>query len=135
MLLQLGAEWLTHNARRFLNRDLSPDIVRGLEQDDILHYDRTTDSFVFVHDILEEWTAVRVLGQREPDVLGYLHQLGDPFWAHRPLQLLACLRLEGENGVERWKDLLVVAEGLSEASSAGRMRFSPHPSARRGFRS
>ncbi len=117
LLIQLGEEWLARNVRRFPNRDFAPDIVRGLERDDILRYHRTTDSFVFGHDILEEWTAVRVLRQREPDALGYLQQLGNSFWAWRPLQLLACMRLEDEYGVERWKDLLVAAEGLPEASS------------------
>src|SRR4030095_620775 len=51
--------------------------------------------------------------------VGHLHQLGNPFWASRPLQLLACLRLEGENGGERGEELMVAAEGMAEASSRG----------------
>lgn len=117
ILLQFGEEWLRHHRRRFPNRALAPEVLHGLEKDAILRHRLETDSFVFGHDILEEWAAVRVLGQKEPDVLGYLQQLENPFWARRPVQLLACLRLEGENGVERWRDLLIAAEELPEASS------------------
>jgi hypothetical protein len=58
-----------------------------------------------------------VLGQKEGDLLGYLQQQGNPFWARRSLQLLACLRLEAKNGAERWKALLLAAEGAAEARS------------------
>jgi len=116
-MLRLGEQSLVRRTRRLLVAGFDAGVLSGLETDGILRRDPGTDTFWFGHDILEEWTVARVLGQHDLDVIGYLRSSGEPFWVARALQFLACARLEGEEGGERWRDLLRQAEVELDANA------------------
>lgn len=109
-MLRLGAASLSQRTSRLIPDGIDPEVLHGLELDGILRRDPSTDTYWFGHDIVEEWTASRVLAQQSSDLLGYLNRVGEPFWAFPTLQLFGCTLLEGEDGPERWAALLTNIE-------------------------
>lgn len=81
-------------------------VVHGLVEDRVLIRDAQTDSYHFAHDIVEEWTLARVLGQHDHELRAYLASVGDPYWAYAAVQFLACLRLEDPGGRDHWTEML-----------------------------
>lgn len=116
-MLRLAEQSLLQRTRRLLAGGIDARVLNGLEADGILRRDPGRDIYWFGHDILEEWTVARVLGQHDTDVIGYLRSSGEPFWAAPALQLLACARLEEEDGGETWRDLLRQAEADQSANA------------------
>jgi hypothetical protein len=116
-MLRLAEQSLAQRTRRLLVGGIDAGVLSSLEADGILRRDPGTDTYWFGHDILEEWTIARVLGQYDTDVIGYLRSSGEPFWAARALQLLACARLEAEDGGQLWRDLLRQAEAEPDTNA------------------
>lgn len=107
MMLGLGRRALVSRSPRLqLAEGADARVVHGLVEDRVLIRDPQTDSYHFAHDIAEEWTPARVLGQRDHELREYLASLGDPYWVYGAVQFLACLRLEGPDGQERWTEML-----------------------------
>lgn len=123
-MLRLGERSLIDHSHSLTGQELDARVLRGLEFDGVLRRDTTSDKYWFGHDILEEWTAVRVLNQQS-EPIAYLHSLGDPYWAVGALQLLACSRLEEQDGYPAWRVLLDSAEGHGRTPAVAREDRKP----------
>jgi hypothetical protein len=109
-LLRIGASALSARSGQLATQGIAPSILGALEGDAILQRDADSDTYRFRHDILEEWTMCRVLGQHEAGLVDFLRSLGEPYWATDALQLLAADRLEHDARGERWRALLTQLE-------------------------
>lgn len=108
-VLRLGERLLKARLNRVPVQELDGAVLTGLVRDRVLTHDRRDDTVWFAHDILERWAMCRVLGQ-QGDPLHFLADAGNPFWAFRSVQLLACARLEEPDGRSRWAELLEAAD-------------------------
>lgn len=113
-LLELGEQALTTRRANVSISTLDAQVLRSLENDQILSRDASRDAYAFSHDIVEEWLATRVLATHD-NPIAHLEEIGRPYWISGSVELLACWRLE-QGELETWRTLL---KDASEAPASG----------------
>lgn len=110
VLIEAARRLISAPRRRFGDGGLPPAALVSLESDRVIIRDQGQNVYRFGHDLLEDWSLLRLLEQRREDLPGYLQELGQPHGVLRAVRLLACTLLErGETGGE-WMGLLRAVE-------------------------
>ncbi len=110
VLIEAARRLINAPRRRFADGGLPSPALVSLESDRVIIRDQGQNVYRFSHDLLEDWSLLRLLEQRRGDLPGYLQELGQPHGVLRAVQLLGCTLLErGETGGE-WMDLLRAVE-------------------------
>lgn len=92
--------------RRFGDGGLPPTALVTLESDRVFIRDQGQNVYRFGHDLLEDWSLLRLLEQRRGDLPAYLQELGQPHGLLRAVRLLGCMLLERGGTAGEWVELL-----------------------------
>lgn len=82
---------------------LQPEALGELKSAGILLDKELGHSVVFAHDIYEEWALAELLLRNKSEIVGFLHETGEPSLLERPMQLLGSYMLETDPS--EWKKL------------------------------
>ncbi len=92
--------------RCFPDGGMPPDALVTLESDRVITRDQGQNVYRFGHDLLEDWSLLRLLGQRRQDLPAYLQELGQPHGLLRAVRLLGCMLFERGETAGEWAGLL-----------------------------
>jgi hypothetical protein len=105
-LVEAARRLINAPRRRFGDNGLSPGALVGLESDRVVIRDHGQNVYRFGHDLLEDWSLLRLLEQRRGDLPAYLQELGQPHGLLRAVRLLGCMLLERGETAGEWLGLL-----------------------------
>ena len=100
--------------RNFADRDIPASALTTLEADVVLRRVPGRNTCRFAHDLLEDWSLLRLLDQHLADLTTFLKGVHEPSRVARAVQLFGCSLLENEATSDVWATLLrqIEAEGL-----------------------
>src|SRR5262245_148744 len=104
----INSPWL-----RFPGGSMPPDALVSLESDRVFIPDQGQNVYRFGHDLLEDWSLLRLLEQRRENLPAYLHELGQPHGLLRAVRLLGCVLLERGGTAGDWAELLRAFEQVT----------------------
>lgn len=107
LLIQLAHDHLRDAP---MNGPFDAAALHSLESDRIVSRDNF-DVVRFTHDLFEDWTYARLLGQKGEDLPAFLAAVRAPFRLQRGMRLLAAMLVQ-DGEVARWKDLLIAVEAI-----------------------
>jgi hypothetical protein len=105
-LVEAARRLINAPRRRFGDGGLPPAALVSLESDRILIRDQGQNVYRFGHDLLEDWSMLRLLEQHRGDLPAYLQELGQPHGVLRAVRLLGCMLLERGEAAGAWTELL-----------------------------
>jgi hypothetical protein len=115
-LVEAARRLINAPRRRFGDGGLPPGALVTLESDRVVIRDHGQNVYRFGHDLLEDWSLLRLLEQRREDLPAYLQELGQPHGLLRAVRLLGCMLLERGGTAGEWIELLRAikhADGLA----------------------
>jgi hypothetical protein len=114
VLLELAADLLRETRT---NGPFDAAALHGLESDRIV----SRDNFGvvrFTHDLFEDWTFARLLGQKRAQLPAFVGAMGSPFRLQRAMRLFSAMLLEAGE-IDAWKQAL----GTIEADASLKERW------------
>jgi hypothetical protein len=113
--------------RRFADGGLPPSALVSLESDRVLVRDQGQNVCRFAHDLLEDWSLLRLLEQRRGDLPAFLAELGQPHGLLRAVRLLGCMLLERVGTAGEWAGLLQAVEQAGDLAPRWRQAVLTAP--------
>jgi hypothetical protein len=110
VLIEAARRMVNAPRRRFADSNLPPTALVSLESNRVFIRDKGQNVYRFAHDLLEDWSLLRLLEQRRGDLPTYLQEMRQPHGLLRPVQLLGCMLLEQGRTAGEWIGLLRVLE-------------------------
>ncbi len=126
-LVEAARRLINSPRRRFPDGGMPPDALVSLEADRIIIRDQGQNVYRFGHDLLEDWSLLRLLEQRRQDLPAYLRDLGQPHGLLRAVQLLGCVLLERGEAADEWAGLLRAFEQAAELAPRWRQAVLTAP--------
>ncbi len=114
-LIEAARRLINASYRRFPDCNMSPNALTTLESDRVIIRDSGQNVYRFSHDLYGDWSLLRLLEQKRPELPNYLQGLGQPHGILRAVRLLGCMLLEG-NKIDEWTSLMKAFERVSELS-------------------
>jgi hypothetical protein len=109
-LVEAARRLINAPRRCFGDNGLSPGALVSLESDRVVIRDHGQNVYRFGHDLLEDWSLLRLLEQRRGDLPAYLQELGQPHGLLRAVRLLGCMLLERGAMAGEWVELFRALE-------------------------
>lgn len=126
-LIEAARRLVAGHGRRFPDAGLPSQALVTLESDRVLLRDPGQNVYRFTHDLLEDWSLLRLLEQRRDDLPAFLRELGQPRGLLRAVQLLGCMVLERGQSAEEWTRLLRSVEQVSDLTPRWRQAVLTAP--------
>ncbi|HWG42799.1 MAG TPA: AAA family ATPase, partial [Gemmataceae bacterium] len=126
-LVEAARRLINAPRRRFPDGGMPPDALVTLEADRVIIRDQGQNVYRFSHDLLEDWSLLRLLEQRRQDLPAYLRELGQPHGLLRAVRLLGCMLLERGEAADEWAELLRAFEQAAELAPRWRQAVLTAP--------
>ena len=126
-LVEAARRLINFARRRFGDGGLPPAALVTLELDRVFIRDQGQNVYRFGHDILEDWSLLRLLEQRRGDLPAYLQELGQPHGLLRAIRLLGCMLLERGEAAGEWVELLRAVEQAADLAPRWRQAVLTGP--------
>jgi hypothetical protein len=126
-LVEAARRLINAPRRRFGDGGLPPAALVSLESNRVLIRDQGQNVYRFGHDLLEDWSLLRLLEQRRGDLPAYLQELGQPHGLLRAVRLLGCLLLERGGTDGEWVELLWAVERAADLAPRWRQAVLTGP--------
>jgi hypothetical protein len=105
-LIEAARRAIASPFRKFPDSGLPPTAMSSLEGDVVLRREAGRNVYRFAHDLLEDWSLIRLLDQHAHELPRFIVEAGEPSGMSRSVQLLGCWHFEREPTPDAWATLL-----------------------------